>query len=583
MQLTFSQTFFLISAVLGGLALFLFGMSQMSQGLKAAAGPSMRTLLTRATSNRFKGLLLGTVLGTMIHSSAATVMTVGFVNAGLMTLAQSISVILGANLGTSLSMQIVSLHLTDYSFFAIALGFFIWMGGPSEKLKSFGQAMFGFGLLFLGLGTMGDALVPHRDQLQPLLSFIDGSTWKGMLLGIAVATGVTAIIQSSGATIGMCYSLAATGVFTNLEQCFPVVMGAQIGTCATALLGSIGTNVEARRAAIGHLLFNILNVGAALLIAPWLIELTRMTSTDLIHQTANLHTLIKLLAAVAFLPFIGPYTKLLRILLPSRKALPESSYLEESLIPLPEQAIQASILELRRVTRICMQSLVINGSIIFENNRGLIRRIRQNEIAIDEIKLSFRNYLREMTDRYLSRRQAIMIQHLDRAIIDLERIGDHIDSICDISIRRRNQPEAQFTKEGLDCLFTIFRSAEAVVSLVIESLDPKVEKFQELAEKILKARDQHIEVSMEARAKFMEKVESHEYTSLVGMYFNEYATAFDRIVRHSKMIALMEKQPDFWIKRKKLTRIAPEQKHPAPPEKAQPKDYLDQLKTENYL
>lgn len=583
MDLTFSQWFFLISAVLGGLALFLFGMNQMSLGLRAAAGPGLRTLLTRATSNRFKGIALGALLGTMIHSSAATVMTVGFVNAGLMTLAQSIAVILGANIGTTLSMQIVSLHLTDYCFFAIALGFLAWLAAPWDKVKQFGQALLGFGLLFLGMATMSDALVPYRAELQPVLAFIDGSTWSGMLMGIGVAAGVTAIIQSSGATIGMCFALIATGVFTRLDQCLPIVLGAHIGTCATALLGSIGTNIEARRAALGHLVFNVVNVILAALAAPWLLKLIPLAGGDLIRQTANLHTAVMVLAAAVVLPWTQHVAGLLRILFPSRKALPESSYLDEHLLPLPEQAIQACILELRRVTRLCMQSLAINANLIFEKNRGMIRRIRQNEIAIDEIKLAFRAYLREMTDRYLSRRQAIMIQHLDRAMIDLERIGDHIDALCDISVRRRSQPEAQFTKEGLDCLFTIYQSAEEVVKLVIESLDPEAVNFQEQAERILRARDRHIEVSMEARSKFMERVEKHEYSSLVGMYFNEYATAFDRIVRHSKMIALIEKQPDFWIKRKKLMRVSPEQKPPPPPEKAQPEDYLDRLKLENYL
>lgn len=583
MHLTLAEGFFLVSAVLGGLALFLFGMNQMSTGLRIAAGPGLRSMLTRATSNRFKGIGLGSVLGTMIHSSAATVMTVGFVNAGLMTLPQSIAVIIGANIGTTLSMQIVSLHLTDYSFFAIGTGFLLWMIAPFDKLKNLGQTLLGFGLLFLGLATMSDAIVPYRDDLQPVLAFIDGSTWPGMLYGIAVAAAVTAIIQSSGATIGMCFTLITTGVFTSLEQCLPIVLGAHLGTCATALIGSLGTNMEARRAALLHLLFNVINVALAAVAAPWLIAGINAVGGGLIRQTANLHTAVMVVAALAVLPWTHHAASLLRFLFPSRKQLPESGHLDHSLISLPEQAIRAGILELRRVTRLCLQSLVLNGGLIFERNRGLVRRIRHNESAIDDIKIAFRDYLRDLTGRYLSRRQALIIQHLDRAIAELERIGDHIDALCDISVRRRNQPEAQFTKEGLDDLFEMYQSTENVLRLVIDSLDPDLERFEACAEAILKARDKHVDVSMQARDRFMEKVETHEYSSLVGMYFSEYAAAFDRIVRHSKILALIEKQPEFWIKRKKLMRISPEQNPPPPPEKADKTAYFERLKLEDYL
>jgi phosphate:Na+ symporter len=238
------ELFFLIFEVLGGLALFILGMGIMSEGLRTAAGSGLRTLLTKTTANRFAGLALGTLLGFLVHSSAASVMFVGFINAGLMNLAQSVAPMLGTNLGTSLSMQLVSFKLTDYAYVGIVLGLILQMAFPRPRVKCLGKALVGFGLLFLGMKVMSGAVAPHRDLLRQYLAGIDGHALSGRLLGVGLAFALTAIIQSSGATIGMAFALSDAGVFESLWQTYPIVIGAQIGTCATALLGSIGPGRE---------------------------------------------------------------------------------------------------------------------------------------------------------------------------------------------------------------------------------------------------------------------------------------------------------------------------------------------------
>ncbi len=392
--------FFLVFAVLGGLALFIFGMNVMTDGLRQAAGSRLRDILTRTTANRYAGIGLGSVLGLLIHSSGTSVMLVGFVNAGLMTLVQAIPVVLGANIGTTISMQAISFRLGDYAFFIITMGFILRMVAPSLRFKQFGTALLGFGLLFLGMTIMSDAVKPHRETLAPLLEGISADTWRGMILGVLLATAITAVIQSSGATIGMCFALIQAGVFTSIEQTFPIVLGAHIGTCATALLSSIGANIQARRCAFSHLLFNVFNVALALMAKGFFLWLIPLTSDDVLRQTANMHTAVMLVAAIIIIPVTPWFERVILWIMRSRKPEPQPSYLDEGLLDYPEKALEASILELQRVARICARSLVISAeTLLFAHDRKMIMEIKRNEKVVNEVKISMKDYLTLLTSR----------------------------------------------------------------------------------------------------------------------------------------------------------------------------------------
>jgi len=206
------QLFLTVFGVLGGLAVFVLGMGMMTEGLRRFSGQSLRRVLAAATRSRVAGIGLGTLLGFLVHSSAATVMYVGFINAGLMGLAESIPPILGANIGTTFSMQLISFKLGDYCYVFIALGLGLKMAVPQPKAKHLGAVLLGFGLLFLGMNTMGAAVGPHKDSLTPLLTYVDGGTLGGMLAGIGASALFTGLVQSSGATIGMCFVLIRAGV-----------------------------------------------------------------------------------------------------------------------------------------------------------------------------------------------------------------------------------------------------------------------------------------------------------------------------------------------------------------------------------
>jgi phosphate:Na+ symporter len=304
--MSFQESLFLSFTILGGLALFLFGMQLMTEGLRLAAGERLRLIIYRGTGNRLAGLGLGTGLGFLMHSSATTVMTVGFINAGLLSLVHSLPVIMGANIGTTLSMQLISFRLTDYALMAVALGFLVSVAAPSSLVRNIGRSLLGFGLLFNGMDLMSGAIAPHGDLLLPWLSRLDGSTWSGMLLGTLLAWLFTAVVQSSGATIGMIFVLISAGVFTSLQQVYPIVLGAHLGTTTTALIAALGCGIEARRGAVANLLFNGFNVTLALLAAPLLIAAMEFSSDDVVRQTANLHTAIMVIAAVLLLPVTRP-------------------------------------------------------------------------------------------------------------------------------------------------------------------------------------------------------------------------------------------------------------------------------------
>lgn len=575
---------FLVAAMLGGLALFIFGMGLMTDGLRQASGTGLRTVLARTGRNPLLGILFGTAIGTLVHSSAATVMLVGFVNAGLLSLAETVPATLGASIGTTISLQAISFKLGDYCFFAIAIGFIVSMVGRGQRARQVGRALLGFGLLFLGMNVMSEAIRPHRDTLQPFLAVVDGNTWSGTFIGIGIAALLTSIWQSSGATIGMCFALASAGVFTELHQILPIVMGANIGTCATALLSSIGTNIEARRAAVSHLLYKLFAVALALALRPYIIALSQASSTDLIRQTANMNTLVMTGAALVVLPLWKVHAIVVRLLTPSRKKSSPPSHIKPALIPTPERAIQAAIDELRRAVDICRDTYGCLAQVILMNSKpATLRHIKLNEEAVNEIKVHMKAYLSQLSHRHLSRRQLMLAQEVDRCMSDIERIGDHLDKISDISVRRTREPAALIEEETLTSLFGLYGKTARILELVSNSLKHDQTNFQEAARVLLFERDSYARTSEAAKAHLGDKVANHSITPIAALFYRSYLASFDRIVKHARAIALAQQKPDFRIKHRKLNRTVDLETSRRVPPPIDPDDFLQRLHMEDYI
>ena len=564
----------LVFGLAGGLALFIYGMQMMSKGLADAVGNSMRTLLAKATRNRATGLGLGTVIGGLIQSSASVVLFIGFINAGLMTLPQAVVPVMGANIGTTLSMQLVSFRLTDYCLPAFFLGLVLHMVAKNPKLKHGGFALMGFGLLFLGMSLMSDSIRPHRELFEPWLAHINGSTLRGLLTGTLLSMLVTGVVQSSGAVIGMGYAMVSAGAITGLEGIFPIIIGANIGTCVTGLIGSIGTTVEARRTAFVHLLFNLIGTAIAIPAAPLFYKLIPYTSADVVRQAANADTLKMVAVSLILLPFTPLLVRAVRKVVPDGEPEAEPSHLDDALLNRPEQAIVQSLRELQRTARICAQSLQLAAREFVRHEAGTARRIRVNEQSINAIKLAMRDYLSTLTHHHLSRRQAILIEHIDRCMSDLERVGDHVANLAAIAERQRRHAASRFIPEAIEDWLAVHRAVAELLERVIDSLDPESADFQTSAKAVLEAAEHYKAVSQEADSHHFQRLEEKTVTPMAGLLFYDYLSNFSRMAKHIKSIAHAEQQPKFWIKRKKLGKTVPEETYPP--------DYLDRLQSDEY-
>ena len=576
-----SEITMLVFQVLGGLSLFIYGMHVMTRSLRTAAGSSLRTILSRATHSRVHGAVFGTVVGFLAHSGAAVAMLAGFINAGVMTLEQAIAPVFGANIGTSLSMQLISFHIADYCWAAIGIGFLLDALIPSERWRKLGDALIGFGLLFLGMDTISSGIAPHKDALAPFLSHIRGDVWTYRLLGVGLSALLTALITSSGAMIGLCFALVTAGVFTRFDQVAVVVLGAHIGTCIVPIMAALPMRIGAWRAAIAHLLFNVANVGFALLAWPLVVWACEASSPgNLLRQAANLHTFVMVAATLLLLPFIGLFTRLVRFATPSKEPVPDPSFLEAKLLAKPEQALAAVIRELRRMAEICVDSMLLNGELILAPCRKTFRRLLSNEDVINEVRQSMGDYLNHLTKHYLSRRQALFLQHLDRCMKDIERIGDHLTHIGETSVERFKVTEAILPEDLFRTWFTLFCTAKRVVGLMAKSFNPDHNAFQNVALEILRARDVYMIQSMDAKAEFAGAVREKRITPIGGYYLSRYIEDLDRLVRRAKSIAFAERQPDFWVKTAKLEKEAKEALAYVAPARVDPKEYLALLQKE---
>lgn len=317
------------SVFFGGLGMFIYGMNLMSDSLQLIAGSRLKSIISALTRNPLAGMLTGLGVTAIIQSSSATtVMTVGFVNAGLMSLQQAIGIILGANIGTTVTAQLIAFKLTDLAWPILAIGSAMIIFSKTRTNKSWGETLLGFALLFLGMKFMGDAIKVYRDHETFRTIFISLSQHR--LLGVVAGLLVTLVVQSSSATVGLTMSLMSSGAFgndpyTSLMAAVPIILGDNIGTCITALLASIGTSRNARRAALAHTLFNVFGTLIVLPLLEFYCHLMLKTSEDPVRQIANAHTIFNVANGVLFLPLTGFLQKAVIYLVPKYSEEPESS------------------------------------------------------------------------------------------------------------------------------------------------------------------------------------------------------------------------------------------------------------------
>ncbi len=477
--------------LLGGLAMFLFGLDLMAKALQAAAGTSMKFVLGKLTKNRVLGALTGAFVTAVLNSSSVTtVLVVGFISAGLMTLAQSISVIMGANIGTTFTAQIVAFNVTQYALGMVAIGFAMMFTAKREKVELYGSMLLGLGLLFYGMGVMGSAVAPLIDY-QPFLDLMQRI--EEPILGILVAMVFTAMVQSSSATTGIAIVMASEGL-VSLEAGIALALGANIGTCVTALLAALGKTREAQRAAAAHILFNIFGVllwvgfidqlaGLVRWISPVHSELqgTARMAADVPRQIANAHTVFNVVNTIVFLPFTAQLARVVERLLPDRPETEErlivtARYLDEELVEAPSLALERVRLELGHMGEVVEDMLVSLGPALQSGSRSSLDEIHRFDDKVDILHKHILTYLGEIRRQPLTDKESQEFLSLMSTSDYLESIGDVVeDGLAEVGHKMLNEG-VRPSDETLLMLRDLYDAVSKAVSKSVEAVKSNNQK-----------------------------------------------------------------------------------------------------------
>ena len=431
----------ILMQLFGGLALFLYGMEQMTAAMKAVAGAGMKRLLARLTTNRFKAAFAGAFVTAVIQSSSVTsVLVVGFISAGLLSLQQSIGVIMGANIGTTVTAQIIAFKITQYSLILVTVGFALLFLTKKEKVRQYGLAILGLGLLFFGMELMSEATQPLRTY-GPFISLM--GHMDNPLYGILVSAAFTGLVQSSSATTGVIIVLASQG-FVTLEAGIALAFGANIGTCFTAMLAAIGKTREAVRAAAVHILFNIAGVliwiafiDQLAIIVRWIspsaagLEGTARLAADTPRQIANAHTVFNITNTLLFIWFTVPLARLIARLLPEKKEddkqRVQPRYLDEVLYQTPVLALDRVRMELRRLGERTYRMVYDALPVMLQGSEEDLLALAERDDEVDTLHKATIDYLGELLKRNLSDEQSALLSKYMAAANNIESIGDLVE------------------------------------------------------------------------------------------------------------------------------------------------------------
>ena len=486
---------FLVIGLLGGLALFLYGMDKMSEGMKKSAGNQMRAVLAALTKNRVIALMVGAFVTMVIQSSSATtVMLVSFVQAGLMTFMQTLGVILGADIGTTVTAQLIAFKLTDYALLMIAIGFGLRMFSKKENIKNIGEVILGFGILFFGMKLMSDAMKPLRSYPD----FID--LLKGLenpFLGLLVGAVFTALIQSSSAFTGILIVLAQQSLIT-LEAGIPMIFGANLGTCITAGLSSIGTSREAKRVALAHIFFKLAGVALFFFWIPQFADLIHFLAERFqsgpARQVANAHTIFNVGLGLLFLPCTSFFGNLILRILPDKTEeqdlKPATWHLDETKITTPATAIDLARTEISRMAKLVgrMQRAIIVPFLSNERRQDeyysgltLVEGIDMREQKVNFLQEKITHYLLQISKQELSDDQSKEVFGMISIVKDMESLGDLIHRNMIPLIPKKQCLESDFSHEGKEELLIYHEKVCKQIYLLREALDERSpEKAREI-------------------------------------------------------------------------------------------------------
>ena len=525
-------------SLLGGLSLFLYGMQMMSNGLEAAAGNKMKRILERLTANRILGVLVGAGITAVIQSSSATtVMVVGFVNSGMMTLQQAVWIIMGANIGTTITGQLIALDIGAiaplFAFIGVAMIVFL----NKEKLHHFGKIIAGLGILFIGMDMMSAAMMPLRES-EAFISLM--TQFSNPVLGILAGAIFTAIIQSSSASVGILQALASSGVI-GLPQAVYVLFGQNIGTCITAVLAAIGTSRNAKRTTIIHLSFNIIGtiVFTIICMVTPFVSLMEGLTPNVSAQIANTHTIFNITTTLLLLPFGTQLAKMATKILPDRAEEKEDiMHLEyiQPMIPIETRgetkigisaiAVNAIRNELTRMTKMAKENVALSFDAVREGNTGLLEEVRNREEYIDFLNKEISKYISRMLVKERNPKDSQYMSVLFKVCGNLERIGDHAMNICEYT-NMIQEKQISFSAEVIKQIGQMKEVCNQALDMVlgIEQNGGDIKEIEQIEQKI-------DDMTEDFRKRQIDRMQTGACSDEGCVLYSEMLTDFERIGDH---------------------------------------------------
>lgn len=537
----------IVISLLGGLGLFLFGMKLMSEGLEKAAGAKMRNILEVMTKNRFVGVIVGALFTAVIQSSSATtVMVVSFVNAQLMTLSQAAGVIMGANIGTTITSQLVSLDLSGIAPLFLFIGVIMVMFCKKQIVKKIGEVVLGFGVLFMGLNIMSGSMETLRES--PTIVGILGSL-KNPFLAILVGFVVTAIIQSSSVTVSIILLMATQGLLT-LPICFFTIMGCNIGACASALLASLSGKKDAKRAALIHFLFNVFGtiiLSVILLIGMDYVEMgiRYISGNNVGRCVANAHTIFKVFQVIILFPFADWLVKLTNLIVPGKdkeEAEMELKYIGKNAVFSPTIAIVETIHEIEEMGKLAMENLQNSIDTFFSQDSEKLKGVYQVEKKLDFLSKEITDYLVKINQEELPLPDRARIGGLLHVVSDIERIGDHAENIADATVSVMDSG-LEFTKKGTKELLEMYEKVKEILAISMEMF---LTGKEEHLEQILALENEIDEMERNLQKAHVRRLSKGKCTAQAGIIYTDMVTGLERVADHATNIAfsILETDPE---------------------------------------
>jgi phosphate:Na+ symporter len=503
---------------------------------KKAAGKRLERIIEILTSNRIMGVFVGIfVTGIIQSSSATTVMVVGFVNAGVMKLTQAVGVIMGANIGTTVTGQLVSLGLEHYAPIAIGVGVIMMMVVKQDKNKHIAQILVGLGILFLGMELLKDALKPLREIQAFNDAMVDLS--HNPVLGVLVGFVLTFLVQSSSASIGMLIALASQGLLP-LSAAIPILYGDNIGTCTTALISSIGTNKNARRAAVIHLAFNI--IGTIIFMTALTIPIKHIVETmnpgDIARQIANTHTLFNVLNVLIQLPFSFLLVKIAMLIIPDKGdevAKKATLYIDSRILETPSIALNSAIREAIHMCYVVKESFESSMNGFFNSDIVAVNKTYELEKTINILEKDITNYLVALSNKQVGEEERIIIDALFNNINDIERIGDHVENIAELTQSGINS-KLSFTGIANDELKELYHRTMMTLDYAIEAYETGK---TEPAYKAISMEGEIDELEANCRRGHIQRLNAQECTTESGIIYLDIVGNLERISDLSAKLA----------------------------------------------